>query len=105
MVEEANLRAKSDDDLAAMLKECVRRQESLAHSASERLKQSESAGWDDSLHQEALGLLADAGRLSEEGDLIAKEFERRYGHAALSAWPNIPPPLTSQRGLGRVQRL
>ena len=83
MVEEANLRAKSDDDLAAMLKECMRRQESLAYSASERLKRSDSAGWDDSLHQEALELLADAGRLSEEGDLIAKEFERRHGHAAL----------------------
>ena len=59
------------------------RKESLVHSASERLKQSESAGWDDSLHQEALDLLAEAAKVSEEGDLIAKEFERRYGHSAL----------------------
>ena len=83
MVEEANLRAKSDDDLVAMLKECMRSQESLGYSASERLKRSESAEWDDGLLQEARELLEEAGRLSEQGDLIGKEFERRYGHAAL----------------------
>ena len=83
MVEEANLRAKSDSDLAAMLEECKRRAESLAYSGSDKLKRSESAGWDDSLRQEALGLLAEAARLSEEGDLVAQEFERRYGYAAL----------------------
>ena len=83
MVEEANLRAESDGDLEAMLKELMRRMETLTSSASERLKQSETAGWDDGLYQEAVELLAEAGRLSEQGDLITKEFEYRYGQTAL----------------------
>ena len=89
MVEEANFRDKSDIDLAAMLEECQRRAESLTYSGSEKLKQSESAGWDDSLRQEALGLLAKAGKLSTEVDLVAQEFERRYGHTALDGDENF----------------
>lgn len=83
MVEEANLRAESDGALEGMLKELMRRMETLTSSAIERLKQSETAEWDDGLYQGAMELLAEAGRLSEQGDLIAKEFEYRYGQAAL----------------------
>ena len=86
MVNEADLRGKSDSDLESMLKECMRRIAALTYPASEKLKQAESAGWagwEESLHQEALEPLAEANRLSEEGDLIAKELERRYGHEVL----------------------
>ena len=81
MVEEADLKAKSDNELAASFEECKRSVETLAYSASERMKQAESAGWDDGLRQEAFALWAETARLWEEADLVAKELERRYGHA------------------------
>ena len=53
MFEASDLREKSDQDLAAMLEQYERRVGRLTFSASEKLKQSESAGWDDGLSQEA----------------------------------------------------
>ena len=85
MVDEGDLRAKSDGELEAMLEECMRHVGNLTRSASEKLKQSELAGWEDSLHQQALELLGEAKRLLGKGSLVAKEFERRYGHEALYA--------------------
>ena len=82
MFETPDLTGKSDEELAAMLTEYMRREDSLAHAASEKFKQSESAGWDAGLYQEALDLLTDAERLSEESALVAEEAERRRGHAA-----------------------
>ena len=76
------MRAKISDDLEAMLKERMGRVQTLTFSASEKLKQFESAGWDDNLHQEALELLAEAKRLWEESGRIAKESERRSGYEA-----------------------
>ena len=89
MVEEVDLSSTSDSDLAAMLEECQSRAESRAYSGSEKLKQSESAGWDDNLRQEAFGLLAEAAELAEKCGLIAQEFELRYGHETLDGDANF----------------
>ena len=82
MFETPDLTEKSDEEIASMLAEYWRLGESLAHSASEKFKQSESAGCDAGLYQEALDLLMDADRLSEESALVAEEAERRIGHAS-----------------------
>ena len=83
MSETHDLTGKSNEELEAMLTEYMRRKGILAHAASEKLKQSESAGRDLGFYQEALNLLTDAERLSEESDLVAEELERRLGHATL----------------------
>ena len=83
MSETRDLTGKSNEELKAMLTEYMRREEVMAHAASEKFKQSESAGWDPVLYQEALNLLTDSERLSEESALVAAEAERRLGHAAL----------------------
>lgn len=79
MFETPDLTGKSDEELVAMMTNYLRREESLAHAASEKFKESESAGWDVDLYQEALDLLKDAQRLSEVSVLVAEEAERRLG--------------------------
>ncbi len=79
MSEETDLTTKSIRELRELLEGCLARAESLAHAASEKLKQSELAGWDDDLQQDAANLMAEGEKASEEGDAVAKELERRYG--------------------------
>lgn len=90
MFEKPDLREASDENLAAILEEVMRRVESFTFTASEKFKQSESAGRDDSLYDEGLELLAEAKRMWEENPDIAKELERRYGHEALYGDPQYP---------------
>ncbi len=82
MVEEANLGDKSDSELVALHEECTRLVESFAHSASERMRQSEAAGWDNGLREEAFALWAKAATQWAEANLVATELERRYGPLA-----------------------
>ena len=79
MFETPDLTGKSDEELVAMMTEYMRLEKSLAHAASEKFKQSESAEWDADLCQEALDLMREAERLSEESVLVAEEAERRLG--------------------------
>ena len=81
MFEPADLTGKSDEELAAMLQEYMRREKDFGHEISEKFKQSESAGWDAGLCQEAFDLLADAERILEESAPVAEEVKRRFGHA------------------------
>ena len=81
MVEDADLRAKSDSEFLALHEAFKHRVEVLVHSASEMMRQSESAGWDDDLRQEAFDLWSEAGEQWEGVHLVAKELERRYGPA------------------------
>ena len=74
-----DLQDKSDSELAAMLKDTLARVEELVQSASEKFKQSELAGWDESLYQNGRELLADSERLFEETEPISEELERRLG--------------------------
>ena len=74
---------KSDEELLKRLEEYGHVIERLNYSASDKLKQSETAGWDDALAQEAQDLLSEAEKLSKEGEQIEKEFEHRYGREAL----------------------
>ncbi len=85
MSETEDLANKSDEDLTAMLVAYMHREERLEHAASDKFKQSESAGWDAGLYQEALDLLAEADRISAESDPVAEEAERRLGNGAPSA--------------------
>ena len=79
MFETPDLTGKSDEELVTMMTEYMRLKKSLAHAASEKFKESESSGWDAVLYQEALDLLKDVQRLSEESVLVAEEAERRLG--------------------------
>lgn len=82
MFEPPDLTGKSDEELAATLTEYMGRQEALVHAASEKFKQSELSGRDAELQQEALDLVADAERLSEESKAVAEEAERRLPDTA-----------------------
>ena len=79
MFETPDLTGKSDDELVAMMTEYMGLEKSLDHTASEKFKQSELAEWDADLYQEALDLVKEAERLSEESVLVAEEAERRLG--------------------------
>ena len=96
----SDLGEKSEQDLAAMLEQYERRVESLTFSAGEKFQESESAGWDFGLSQEAEKLLAEAQKIWEEGDHVAEEFERRCGHAAfygVTRFRACKPPHFDQR--------
>lgn len=84
-VGEDDLGMKSHDELVASFEAYGRRVESLAYSASEKMKQAEAAGWDPSLRQEAFALWEDAGKLWGEANLVVAELERRYGRAGLES--------------------
>ena len=66
MGEGANLQKRTDQELAKILRETENRAQTLVQSASEKFKQSEQSGWDDSLYQDGQELLADLKRLLEE---------------------------------------
>ena len=74
-----DLQEKTVDELAAMLQETMDRAKTLGQSASEKFKQSELAGWSETLYQSGRELLAESERLFEETDPVADEIERRVG--------------------------
>ena len=74
-----NINEKTADELAAMLRETMDRAKALSQSASEKFKQSELAGWDETLYQGGIELLAASERLLEETNPVADEIERRVG--------------------------
>ena len=89
-----DLQRKTLDELAAMLQETIERATALARSASETFKQSELAGWDESLYQHGRELLAESERIFEETDPVAEEVERRVG----------PEVFEQLMGMANVQR-
>ena len=90
MIDDAELRPKSDGELKAMLNECMSYGEVLLSSASEKFKQSESAGWDEGLYRQATEQLSEVERLSEEVNLIIRELQRRYEHTDLDEHSQSP---------------
>ena len=75
-----DLQAKTDDDIAAMLRSRMNHIETLTRSASEKFKQSETSEWDEGLYQEGTELLVEAERLQEQIAQIGEELERRLDH-------------------------
>ena len=74
-----DLQNKSDSELAALLRNALNHVDELVESASEKFKQSELAGWDESLYQNGRELLADSKTLFEETGPISEELQRRVG--------------------------
>ena len=83
MGEGANLQKRTDQELAKILRETENRAQTLVQSASEKFKQSEQSGWDDSLYQDGQELLADLKRLLEETAPVEEELGRMLGPALL----------------------
>ena len=73
-----DLRAKTDDELVAILNQTLESTASLASSASEKFKQSELAEWDESLYLEGRELIEEVRRLFEQSAPVHEELERRH---------------------------
>ena len=74
-----DLQAQTVDELAAILRETMHRADGLGRLASEKFKESELGGWDESLYQNGMELLVESRKLFEETDPVAEEIERRVG--------------------------
>ena len=73
-----DLKAKTDDELVAILDQTLESIASLVSSASEKFKHSELAEWDETLYREGRELMEEARTLFEQNAPIHKELERRH---------------------------
>lgn len=74
-----DLQAQTVDELGAILREIMHRADVLVQLASEKFKESELAGWDESLYQHGRELLVESRKLFDETAPVAEEVERRVG--------------------------
>ena len=89
MVEKSNLTEMSSKDLGEILDQAMNRVENLMHTAGDKFKQSESEGWQESLYEEAMELMAEARKTLEDTGYIVAELEARYGQSALYGDPQL----------------
>ena len=73
-----DLKARTDEELIALLNQTLESIGSLVSSASDKFKQSELAEWDESLYQEGRELMDKARRLLEQTAPAYEELERRH---------------------------
>ena len=98
-----DLKTKTSAELASMLQETKDLVEDLVQSASEKFKESEKAGWDKQIYEEAQSLLTRIETLQQETEPVVEELECRLDPDTLEALRKglTPQPIELDQRLHR----